>query len=1054
MDSSPRVHLDGMLSPTSATRRSVGHSTEVANRSEQFTDFGAQTPSSKESPWNGKIPTNALYIYRSRSISSRQPTTPNSLIKFTTPATGNRISTTPLLNHSMITYNDATKATESQASMQLLNAVMGAAIVGYPFCFKSCGLLLATLLVLVTVLAAEFSMQLLLLAAHVAGKRSYEEIARYCFGHLGKGLVDFSISVINLGSLVAYLNLASDTFSLVAGTIVPPGAEPSRTEILLGITLFIALPLCLFVRSPRVLASVSQASVAFLLLFAGIFLVLGVVGSTASSFSTLQWWDWNGVLTAFPVIAYSFTAHQVLFAVYLGMNKPSVQKMTGVVTKTMSAAASVYIAVGIAGYKAFGVRTHGDVLRNLGGGNGSIAEHLVKVGYGLSLLASLPLLMLPLQTTFAPAVNRLLRLLQSTGGEGGEKGASFSSHSTAKATNINHGGTSSPVAVASAGTFPLLPNVDVNKNLREGLVTSGVLGIACTIAALVPNVEYVFGLAGSTASVLISFVFPAAIFLSVSGTQGGNQGHGVNLARDSPKWRQRRRAAAVLLLFGLIAGVACTAALLTSIQEEAEVVQLAQEIAKEEKKAADAVATKEEAASVAYDVGVIDEARRKLDATREGLGETLLVVEKAEENAAAAAAAAAASEGKGKTNPALTTQQVVRAQKATQKAAAKDLKPALAAAEQAVAELEGAAAGLDAALALKNLSSSSSHGSAGGIDDANLKSDTWLEVLRAAGLEALQAVRESRLALSEAERTLKMRKSSSSSGGGRLTGNQGDTLETVLRKVVAASSAASKKVDETLAALAIAEEEQREEVAEIVVKLGEQRKEKLTTAAVVVGETEILDKASEVGDASSTSPKPPVDTLKEGNDKISAPLATKTSVDATDLKIRNIEETSESLEEDLHAGREVNATRVAQAAADAADDIVETAKEAAEQAVGKAKTVDVAVRAIEIAKELAGNGKSNSGGSNRGGEKQGEEVEGGKLRDKDDTGAEKYEGSEAKSASLKDEEAQHNDGDGNGDTLLGNLTAVAEAVAGKVGDDVAVEVSSGRKSSRKLDPAR
>ncbi len=912
---------------------------------------------------------------------------------------------------------------------------MGAGIVGYPFCFKSCGLLLATLLVLVVVLAAEYSMQLLLLAAHIAGKRSYEEVARYSFGPLGQGLVDFSISVINLGSLVAYLNLATDTFSLVAGTIVPPGAEPSRTSILLGITLCIALPLCLFVRSPRILASVSQASVAFLLLFAGILLVLGVVGPTASSFNALQWWNWNGVLTAFPVIAYSFTAHQVLFAVYLGMNKPTVDKMKGVVNRTMAAAGSVYIAVGIAGYKAFGFRTHGDVLRNLGGGNGSIAEHLVKVGYGMSLITTLPLIILPLQTTFAPAVNRLLRLIQ------GDNSGNSNSNSSGKR--------------GMATSSLLLPTLDVNKDLREGLVTAGVLGLACTIATLVPNVEYVFGLAGSTASVLISFVFPAALFLQVSGSQRGQQGYAVDQARNSPKWRQRRHAAAVLLIFGLVSGVACTGALLTSIREEAEVVQLAQEIVKEEKKAADAVATKEEAENIALAVGVVDEARRRLNATREGLDETLLVVEKAEENVAAAAAAAATAAAgntaKGSKTPALTTQQVNNAQKATQKAAAKDLKPALAVAEQAVAELESAAAGLEAALSMnkKSSSSSSSIDTNSGLSDDDGGSignpDTRLAILRAAGLEALQAVRESRLALAEAQQTLKSRKGSG--GGSSNLGNDVDTLETVLRKVVAASTAASKKVDETMAALTIVEEEQREEVAEIVVKLNEQTRKKEAESIGI----ENSEKAHEGRDTASTSPRPPVDILKD-NQTEKAVLATQEKDTAADGK--NIDTTTaittEALEQDLHAGREVNATRVAQAAADAAEDIVQTAKEAAEQAVGKAK-VDVAVRAIEIAKELAGNNRIRSG-STKSAEKQGEEVDGNALGDIEARNQGVIAADSQKEDNVRDGgsgDGSGNGSNGDGELLLGNLTAAA----GKVDEVTAVEVSSGRKSSRKLDPA-
>lgn len=38
------------------------------------------------------------------------------------------------------------------------------------------------------------------------------------------------------------------------------------------------------------------------------------------------------------------------------MRSPTVKNMTTVVTKTMFASGSVYVAVGIAGYKAFGHR--------------------------------------------------------------------------------------------------------------------------------------------------------------------------------------------------------------------------------------------------------------------------------------------------------------------------------------------------------------------------------------------------------------------------------------------------------------------------------------------------------------------------------------------------------------------------------------------------------------------------------------------------------------------------------------------------------------------------
>jgi amino acid permease len=97
-----------------------------------------------------------------------------------------------------------------------------------------CGLGLATVLVLITLSASELSMRLLMVASQMAGKRTYEDLAAHCFGRAGRSTVDLSITIMNLGSLVAYLNILADMFSLVANTVIPPGAEPSRNMLLAG----------------------------------------------------------------------------------------------------------------------------------------------------------------------------------------------------------------------------------------------------------------------------------------------------------------------------------------------------------------------------------------------------------------------------------------------------------------------------------------------------------------------------------------------------------------------------------------------------------------------------------------------------------------------------------------------------------------------------------------------------------------------------------------------------------------------------------------------------
>lgn len=61
-----------------------------------------------------------------------------------------------------------------------------------------------------------------------------------------KGMVVLESSVLtpshaSCRALIAYVNILADVLSSVAGTIVPPGAEPSRNVMLAAITFMGAL---------------------------------------------------------------------------------------------------------------------------------------------------------------------------------------------------------------------------------------------------------------------------------------------------------------------------------------------------------------------------------------------------------------------------------------------------------------------------------------------------------------------------------------------------------------------------------------------------------------------------------------------------------------------------------------------------------------------------------------------------------------------------------------------------------------------------------------------
>ncbi|KAK2076782.1 hypothetical protein QBZ16_005008 [Prototheca wickerhamii] len=359
------------------------------------------------------------------------------------------------------------RATARQSVLTMVNAVLGAGVLGFPYVFKSCGLVLASLLVGGVVASSALSMRLLLLASRRAGVATYEGLAARGLGRAGRLCVDACVLALNLGSLVAYLSILADTAGTVAGTVVPPGAEPRREAILAALTLLIALPVTLSSRSAPLLAAVSQASVTFLLFF-GAATALTALAPEAPVRDLLLWRP-AGALLALPVVVYGFTAHQVLFSIYQALQSASVHSMTRVINHSMALSTGMYLTVGAAGYVAYGPGTAGDLLRNLGGSERAVArrafERALRVGYGLSVLGTLPLVLLPLRACALRALRAVI-----------------------------------------AATLCLM------------LLDAGFLAGACVLAIAVPNVEFAFGLAGSTASLLLAYVLPGLIFLRCGGS--------------------------------------------------------------------------------------------------------------------------------------------------------------------------------------------------------------------------------------------------------------------------------------------------------------------------------------------------------------------------------------------------------------------------------------------------------------------------------------------------------------------------------------------------------
>ena len=441
------------------------------------------------------------------------------------------------------------RTSDSAASLSLLNSILGSGLLGLPFVFRSCGCALGLLLLAVCTLAAVQSTRLLLHCAHATGCRSYSQLATRALGEGGGALASISSAGLQLGSLVCCVNVLADLLSAWAGSGLPPGAEPSRHAVLLGTVVLALLPTALAVRSPRSASALTAAGVTFSLAFVA---ALAAHAAAPRLRPPLALWRPGGTAVALPVVSYALgSGHASLLAMATSLRAPSPAHASSVAARALACAALVYAAVGLGGYASFGERTSGDVLRNFGGAVQTPAVQLLwqtlRLGYGVSIVAAVPLTLLPLREALTPlAASAAVRMARSRPmrasrpqrdwpGERGHQGAGRHSELPP-----------SPVTAARAWAL-------------QGCITAVLLAAVLLCALMVPNLEFVLALVGSTAVVLLSYVLPAAIHLRVGG--GG--------------WFSAL-SARLLLLCGLLFFCVCTAATLSAVAEEAGTVQLAQ----------------------------------------------------------------------------------------------------------------------------------------------------------------------------------------------------------------------------------------------------------------------------------------------------------------------------------------------------------------------------------------------------------------------------------------------------------------------------------------------
>ncbi|CAG9830374.1 unnamed protein product [Diabrotica balteata] len=356
--------------------------------------------------------------------------------------------------------------------MNLANSIIGVSVLAMPFCFKQCGIILSILLLMISSVVSRLACHYLLKSAIISRRKTFEFLAFHLFGSIGKLAIEIGMIGFLLGTCIAFFVVMGDLGPLIIAEVTKANVTSTmRTSILTSLAVFVVLPLGLL-RNVHSLISVSKATMIFYCC-----LVLRVIIEALPALFEDSWYDkvnfWRpeGLLQCLPIFSMALFCQTQLFEIYDVVPNPTLDKMNILIQHAVNFCTAVYMCVGIFGYIAFVNKPFtGNILLSFEPG---FISHLMKVGFIFSVAFSFPLVIFPCRASLYSCLYK----------EG------YSVHE---------------------GSINYIP-----EGKFKG-ITILIVGVSLVMGILIPNIELVLGLVGSTIGVIICVLFPVICFICIS----------------------------------------------------------------------------------------------------------------------------------------------------------------------------------------------------------------------------------------------------------------------------------------------------------------------------------------------------------------------------------------------------------------------------------------------------------------------------------------------------------------------------------------------------------
>jgi len=249
-------------------------------------------------------------------------------------------------------------------------AILGAGVLSLPHAVAAMGIVPALVMLLFTAVATHYSVVLLVVTIGATGTKSFEDLTHTVFGPINGRLVELSIVVFQLGTLIAYTIAVGDILEPL--TTLPAvkhavGAWLTRDVVIVGFWAVLMLPLS-FVERISALQFTSLfgvLSLCYLVVAVAVHFAADAAVTPAKTFRAAALVKGSvDAVSASAVILYAFTCQVNVPALYEDLADRSPAAMGAVSKRAVLLCLTFYLVAGLCGYADFPESHEGNLLKN------------------------------------------------------------------------------------------------------------------------------------------------------------------------------------------------------------------------------------------------------------------------------------------------------------------------------------------------------------------------------------------------------------------------------------------------------------------------------------------------------------------------------------------------------------------------------------------------------------------------------------------------------------------------------------------------------------------